>query len=43
MKEEIDDPSMTFEELRIRKSDDFTDLEEGKRVFCLCKHTKCKS
>ena len=23
---------MTFEELRIRKSDDFTDLEEGKRV-----------
>lgn len=32
VKEEIDDPSMTFEELRIRKSDDFTDLEEGKRV-----------
>lgn len=30
VKEEIDDPSMTFEELRIRKSDDFTDLEEGK-------------
>ena len=24
--------TMTFEELRIRKSDDFTDLEEGKRV-----------
>ena len=34
VKEEIDDPSMTFEELRIRKSDDFTDLEEGKRVSC---------
>lgn len=33
VKEEIDDPSMTFEELRIRKSDDFTDLEEGKRVL----------
>ena len=32
VKEEIDDPSMTFEELRIRKSDDFTDLEEGKRA-----------
>ncbi len=32
VKEDIDDPSMTFEELRIRKSDDFTDLEEGKRV-----------
>ena len=27
VKEEIDDPSMTFEELRIRKSDDFTDLK----------------
>jgi hypothetical protein len=27
-KEPIDDPSMTFEELRIRKSEDFTDLEE---------------
>lgn len=35
VKEEIDDPSMTFEELRIRKSDDFTDLEEGKRVSTL--------
>jgi PRTRC genetic system protein A len=32
VKEEIEDPSMTFEELRIRKSEDFTDLEEGKRV-----------
>lgn len=32
VKEEIEDASMTFEELRIRKSDDFTDLEEGKRV-----------
>lgn len=32
VKEEIDDPSMTFEELRIRKADDFTDLEEGKKV-----------
>lgn len=30
--EEIEDASMTFEELRIRKSDAFTDLEEGKRV-----------
>ena len=32
VKEEIENPSMTFEELRIRKSEDFTDLEEGKRV-----------
>ena len=32
VKDEIEDPSMTFEELRIRKSEDFTDLEEGKRV-----------
>ena len=31
-KEPIDDPSMTFEELRIRKSEDFADLEEGKNV-----------
>lgn len=31
-KETIEDTSMTFEELRIRKSDDFTDLEEGKYV-----------
>ena len=32
VKEEIEDSSMTFEELRIRKAEDFTDLEEGKRV-----------
>lgn len=32
VKEDIEEASMTFEELRIRKSDDFTDLEEGKRV-----------
>ena len=32
VKEPIDDPSQTFEELRIRKSEDFTDLEEGKYV-----------
>lgn len=31
-KEPIEDASMTFEELRIRKSDDFADLEEGKFV-----------
>lgn len=31
-KEAIEDPSMTFEELRIRKSEDFADLEEGKYV-----------
>ena len=31
-KEPITDPSMTFEELRIRKSEDFSDLEEGKNV-----------
>ena len=31
-KDPIDDPSMTFEELRIRKSEDFADLEEGKNV-----------
>lgn len=33
VKEKIEDASMTFEELRIRKSEDFTDLEEGKRVL----------
>lgn len=32
VKEPIEDPSMTFEELRIRKSEDFADLEEGKYV-----------
>ena len=32
VKEPIDDPGQTFEELRIRKSEDFTDLEEGKYV-----------
>lgn len=32
VKEPIEDPSQTFEELRIRKSEDFTDLEEGKYV-----------
>ena len=31
-KEPIEDPSMTFEELRIRKMEDFSDLEEGKYV-----------
>ena len=31
-REPIKDPSMTFEELRIRKSKDFADLEEGKNV-----------
>lgn len=32
VKEPIEDASMTFEELRIRKSEDFADLEEGKYV-----------
>ena len=32
VKEDIADASMTFEELRICKAEDFTDLEEGKRV-----------
>ena len=32
VKEDIEDASLTFEELRIRKSEDFADLEEGKRV-----------
>lgn len=32
VKEPIEDASMTFEELRIRKSEDFVDLEEGKYV-----------
>lgn len=32
VKEDIEDTSMTFEELRIRKSEDFTDLEESKKV-----------
>ncbi len=31
-REAIEDSSITFEELRIRKSEDFTDLEEGKYV-----------
>lgn len=31
-REPIEDASMTFEELRIRKSEDFADLEEGKNV-----------
>lgn len=31
-KETILNPSVTFEELRIRKSEDFADLEEGKNV-----------
>jgi len=31
-KEEIQDGSMTFEELRIAKSDDFPELSEGKKV-----------
>ncbi len=31
-KEEIEDPSMTFEELRIAKADDFPELGEGKKV-----------
>ena len=31
-KEVVEDPTMTFEELRIRKSEDFLDLEEGKNV-----------
>ena len=31
-KEPIEDQDMTFEELRIRKCEDFTDLEEGKYV-----------
>lgn len=32
VKEPIEDPSITFEELRIRKCEDFADLEEGKYV-----------
>ena len=32
VKEDIEDASITFEDLRILKSEDFTDLEEGKRV-----------
>lgn len=32
VKEPIEDASITFEELRIMKSDDFADLEEGKSV-----------
>lgn len=31
-KEEIKDPGMTFEELRIAKADDFPELGEGKKV-----------
>lgn len=31
-KEPIEDPGITFEELRIRKAEDFPDLEEGKYV-----------
>lgn len=32
VREPIEDADMSFEELRIRKSDDFTELEEGKTV-----------
>ena len=32
VREAIEDASMTFEELRIQKSEDFADLEEGKYV-----------
>ncbi len=32
VKEDIEDATMTFEDLRILKSEDFTDLEEGKCV-----------
>ena len=32
IKEDIEDAAITFEDLRILKSEDFTDLEEGKRV-----------
>lgn len=32
VKEPIEDPSITFEELRIHKCEDFADLEEGKKV-----------
>ena len=32
VKEDIEDAAITFEDLRILKSEDFTDLEEGKRV-----------
>ena len=32
IKEDIEDVAITFEDLRILKSEDFTDLEEGKRV-----------
>ena len=45
-KEPIEDPSITFEELRILKCEDFTDLEEGKFVswsveYCgICKEIK---
>ena len=32
-KEDIEDISLTFEELRIKKADDFPELEDGKMLF----------
>ena len=37
-KEPITDASMTFEELRIKKADDFPELEEGKKVSWTVKY-----
>lgn len=37
-REKIEDTSMTFEELRIRKADDFPELEEGKKVSWTVKY-----
>lgn len=37
-KESVEDTSMTFEELRIKKADDFPELEEGKKVSWTVKY-----
>lgn len=38
VQEKIEDTSMTFEELRIKKADDFPELEEGKKVSWTVKY-----
>ncbi len=40
--EEVEDPSITFDELRISKKDDFPELEDGKRVSWTIEYGKIK-
>ena len=41
-KEDIEDTSLTFEELRIKKADDFPELEDGKSVSWVVKYGDTK-